>query len=142
MMRTKTTTRRKRRSGTSLYLMALVLVCVADAGQRGGVSPVSRTIDGSVLDQGGHPVPGAVVLIEDLKSLQVRSYLVQEDGKFQFRGLSSDANYELRAHFHGVASRPKTVSVFESSPAVVVTLTLAVKHKRGTPAPPLPGNPS
>ena len=42
---------------------------------------MARTIEGTVLDHEGHPVPGAVVLIEDLKTLQVRSYIVQQDGQ-------------------------------------------------------------
>jgi hypothetical protein len=96
-----------------------------------------------VLDRGGHPVSGAVVLIEDLKSLQVRSYIVQEDGKFHFRGLSSDANYELHARLNGVSSGRKTVNVFDTHPTIVVNLTLTTKPKRTQPAAatPSPGNP-
>ncbi len=115
--------------------MGLLVCGVASGGQqRSSPAPISRTIEGSVLDHSGHPVPGAVVLIEDLKSLQVRTYLVQEDGKFRFRGLSSDANYELRARFNGVASNAKTVSVFETHPVVVVNLTLSIRPKRSAPA--------
>jgi hypothetical protein len=122
--------------------LALVLVwavCPVSgaAGQRaagqGGATPASRTIEGSVLNRAGHPVPGAVVLLEDLKSLQVRSYIVQEDGKFRFRGLSSDANYQLLARFKGLASSTKTVSIFESHPSVVVNLTLSDKPKHSAP---------
>ncbi len=89
-----------------------------------------------MLDRAGHPAVGAVVLIEDLKSLQVRSYIVQKDGKFRFRGLSADANYELRARLNGAASKPKTISVFESKPVVEINLTLGTKAKRDTPVPP------
>jgi hypothetical protein len=123
-------------------LAAVVIACGAAAGQGSGVSSVSRTIEGVVLDHAGHPVPGAVVLIEDLKSLQVRSYIVQEDGKYRFTGLNPDANYELRARLNGIASSPKTVDIFESKPAIVVNLTLAVKQKRPTAAHHPPGNSS
>jgi hypothetical protein len=129
-----------------LALAAVLLVCCTLAGQQQrSPSPVSRTIEGLVFDRAGHPVAGAVVLIEDLKSLQVRSYIVQEDGKFRFRGLSADANYEVRARFNGMASKPKTISVFESKPVIEVNLTLIPKRKRNTPAQPpshTPGNPS
>jgi len=106
-----------------------------------GSGQVSRTIEGLVLDSAGHPAPGAVVLIEDLKSLQVRSYLVQQDGKYRFHGLSSDVNYELRAQFHGSASGPKTVTVFKSGSIVVVNLKLTRPKHPATAVPP-PGNPS
>ena len=139
--RTKTTTKKKRRSGSSLcgalglpiWCAALLLAFSFGAlGQKSSL-PAPRTIEGSVLDRTGHTLPGAVVLIEDLKSLQVRSFIVQEDGKYRFGGLSSDANYELRARYNGVLSSPKTVSVFESSPAIVVNLTVAAKLKRAAP---------
>jgi len=130
---------------TRLGLAACLLVLTVAGGQQ-TTAPVSRTIEGSVFDHNGHSVPGAVVLIEDMKTLQVRSYIVQADGKFRFRGLSADANYELRARFHGESSSPKTVSVFESKPLVVVNLTLSGKHKRAAPPPSAsthpPGNPS
>jgi len=138
------------RAGVRFWLTGALIFGVCSlrttAGQRYGASasPVSRTIEGTVLDHTGHPVPGAIVLIEDLKTLQVRSYIVQDDGKYRFRGLSSDANYQLRARLNGVSSTPKTVSVFESHPAIVVNLTLPAKPKRSTPPPAKqpPGNPS
>jgi hypothetical protein len=109
-------------------------------------APVSRTIEGMVLDRLGRPVPGAVVLIEDLKSLQVRSFLVQQDGKYRFHGLSSDASYELRAQFNGAASGPKNVTVFDNGRTIVVNLKLAVKPQKAPPRPAQadrpPGNPS
>ena len=145
-MRTKTTTTRKRRNGSNLISFiasslrisvgALVIVCLAVGAQKSG-TPASRSIEGSVVDIAGQPVKGAVVLLEDTKSLQVRSYLVQEDGKFRFRGLSMDANYELRARSNSVFSNRKTVSVFDTNPLVVVNLTLSPgKSKRPAPAAP------
>jgi hypothetical protein len=98
-------------------------------------APAARTVEGLVLDRVGKPVPGAVVLIEDLKSLQVRSYLVQQDGKYHFHGLSSDANYELRAQFKDEVSGPKTVTVFKSGQTIEMNLKLTGKSKR-----PAPGN--
>lgn len=139
----KTRTRKKKRSGSSLrslsaclsaWFAALILAfCVAAASAQQSSQPGSRTIQGSVLDRAGHPLSGAVVLIEDLKSLQVRSYIVQEDGKFRFGGLSSDANYEVRARYNGVLSSAKTVSVFESNAAIVVNLTVTAKSKKASP---------
>jgi hypothetical protein len=108
-------------------MLSLAAGAFLAAGQQ-GVSPVSRTIEGKVLDHNGNIVPGAVVLIKDLKSLQVRSYIVQQDGKYHFHGLSADANYQLRAQANGLLSGAKTVSVFESHPTVEVNLKLAAKQ--------------
>ena len=79
------------------------------------------------MDTHGSVVPKAVVLLKDTKTLQVRSYLAQDDGKYHFYGLSSDINYELRAQANGLTSPIKTVSVFDSHR--IVTLDLKLKKK-------------
>jgi hypothetical protein len=89
----------------------------------------SRSIEGTVLSASGAPVPGAVVLIKDSKTLQVRSYVAQQDGKYHFYGLSTGANYQLRSQAEGLTSKTKTVSVFDSHRKVVLNLKLAKKKK-------------
>ena len=151
-MRTKTrekkTGNKRTSSWASSYWLTAILFCVvsvlrASAGQASSVSgsPTTRTIEGTVLDHVGHPVSGAIVLIEDLKTLQVRSFIVQQDGRYRFRGLSPDANYQLRARLNGLSSGAKTVSVFQSKSVIVVNLKLSLKQK--PPAQPASsGNPS
>ena len=91
-------------------------------------SGTTRSIQGMVVNGSGFPISGAVVLLKDTKTLQVRSYIAQADGKYQFFGLSSDINYQLRAEAHGFTSKTKTVSVFDSHK--VVKLDLKVDKKR------------
>ncbi len=91
--------------------------------------PSTRTIEGTVLDEHGNPVPGAIVLIKDTKTLGVHSYIAQKDGKFHFYGLSTDVNYELRAEANGMTSKTKTVSVFNSHKVVKLELKLTKKIK-------------
>ncbi len=93
-------------------------------------TPITRSIEGTVLDAHGSPVPRAVVLLKDTKTLQVRSYLAQNDGKYHFYGLSSDINYELRAQANGLTSLIRTVSVFESHRLVTLNLKLKKKLKQ------------
>jgi len=90
-------------------------------------TPITRSIVGTVVDSHDSPVPRAIVLLKDTKTLQVRSYLAQDDGKYHFYGLSSDINYELRAQANGLTSPIKTVSVFDSHR--IVTLNLKLKKK-------------
>jgi hypothetical protein len=93
-------------------------------------TPITRSIEGAVLDAHGVAVPNAVVLLKDTKTLQVRSYLAQNDGKYHFYGLSSDINYELRAQANGLTSPIKTVSVFDSHRVVMLNLKLKKKLKQ------------
>jgi hypothetical protein len=85
---------------------------------------LTRSIEGAVLSKDGAPVPGATVLLKDTKSLQVRSFIAQPDGKYHFFGLSTDINYELRAQSNGMTSPVKTVSVFDSHKLVKLDLKL------------------
>ena len=93
-------------------------------------TPITRSIEGTVRDAHGSAVPNAIVLLKDTKTLQVRSYLAQKDGKYHFYGLSSDINYELRAQANGLTSPIKTVSVFDSHRMVSLDLKLKKKLKQ------------
>jgi hypothetical protein len=81
------------------------------------------------VDKNGVPVPGAVVLLKDLKTLQIRSYIAQNDGKYHFYGLSSDINYQVRAESRNMSSPTKSISVFDSHSRIVVKLKLKKKKK-------------
>ena len=89
-----------------------------------GSESVTRSIEGLVLTKEAAPVPGATVLLKDTKTLQVRSYIAQPDGRYHFFGLSTDINYELRAQSNGMTSPVKTVSVFDSHKIVKLDLKL------------------
>jgi hypothetical protein len=82
-----------------------------------------------VVDKSGTPVPGAVVLLKDLKTLQVRSYIAQNDGKYHFYGLSPDINYQVRAESREMSSPTKSISVFDSHSRIFVKLKLKKKKK-------------
>ncbi|MGA8027325.1 MAG: carboxypeptidase-like regulatory domain-containing protein [Bryobacteraceae bacterium] len=116
----------------AILLTAVSLHCFGQAqapvvGQPG--APKTRSIEGAVLNTGGSPVPGAVVLLKDTKTLQIRSYIAQQDGKYHFFGLSADVNWQLRAEANGMTSKIKTVSVFDSHTKVVLNLKLKKKIK-------------
>ena len=89
----------------------------------------TRTIVGTVVDAHGIPVPHANVLLKDMKTLQIRSYIAQNDGSYHFYGLSSDINYQLRAEANGLTSPEKTVTVFNSHKTVKLNLKLNKKMK-------------
>jgi Carboxypeptidase regulatory-like domain len=83
-----------------------------------------RAVQGTVTNASGQPVANAAVLLEDTKSLQIRSFRTGPDGKYHFAGLSPNVEYQLRAEFEGVTSKRKTLSVFDSKKAVTIDLKL------------------
>jgi hypothetical protein len=96
-------------------------------GQAG--TPRIRSIEGAVLSSTGSPVPGAIVLLKNAKTLQVRSFIAQEGGRYHFYGLSTDVNWELRAEKDGLTSKTRTISVFDSHVKVRLNLKLDKKMK-------------
>ena len=88
--------------------------------------PKLRTIEGMVCRDDGKPVQGAVVYLQDSKSLAVKSYLSDAEGRFHFRELSMSADYDLWAELNGKRSRTKSISQFNDKPDVKYRLKVKV----------------
>jgi hypothetical protein len=80
-----------------------------------------------VLDDAGKPVPGAIVHIENTKTLQILSFITKDDGSYAFHGLSSNVDYALKAEYQNMTSNVKTLSVFDSRRNAVINLKLNKK---------------
>jgi len=120
-------------SVTGAVFLCLARFCFAqvqppDAGQGG---TAVRSIEGMVLNQSGTGVSGARVLLKNGKSLEVRSFIALQDGKYHFYGLSTDVNYEIRAQANGMTSKTKNISVFDSHKVIHLDLKLTKKLKAG-----------
>lgn len=86
--------------------------------------PNIRALKGQISLPDGEPAEGAVVKIKNLKTLQVRSYITQKDGKYQFQNLSTNVDYEVKSDFKDMSSPSKTLSVFDSRLDPVLNLKL------------------
>ena len=84
----------------------------------------TRTVEGEVTDDAKQPVNGAVVQLEDTKTLQIRSFITQPDGKYHFTGLSTNVDYQLHAQHDGAHSNTKRLDVFNSHRVATVNLRL------------------
>jgi hypothetical protein len=88
--------------------------------------PKLRTIEGLVCSKEGTPIQGAVVYLQDSKSLAVKSYLSDGQGRFHFRQLSMSADFDLWAELNGKRSKTKNISQFNSKPDLNYKLKLPV----------------
>jgi hypothetical protein len=86
-----------------------------------------RSVEGSVTGSGGAVVEGAVVQLKNTKTLQVRSFITQKDGKYHFQGLSTNADYELKAVLGEQSSKTKTLSSFDSRKTATIDLKIESK---------------
>jgi hypothetical protein len=102
----------------------LVLGLAASLSAQKKSDAETRSIDGLVTTRAGNPVEKAVVYLKNLKTLQVRTYIADQGGSFQFQGLSLTNDYELRAEHEGATSPTRTVSSFDTRKQLNVTLKL------------------
>jgi hypothetical protein len=57
--------------------------------QKKGEDLNTRSVQGAVTSADDTPVNGAVVQLKNLKTLQIRSFITQEDGIYYFHGAQS-----------------------------------------------------
>ncbi|HLI83029.1 MAG TPA: carboxypeptidase-like regulatory domain-containing protein [Bryobacteraceae bacterium] len=114
-------------------LAALILLLWAPAAfaqkKNKGEGGNTRSVSGQVTGPDDAPVNGAVVQLKNTKTLDIRSFITQDNGSYRFNGLSTDTDYELRAEYNGMASSSKTLSSFDDRKAATINLKLNPKKK-------------
>jgi len=85
----------------------------------------TRSVQGVVTGPDEKVVSGAVVQLKNTKTMQIRSFITQENGSYYFHELSPDADYELRADYHGASSSVKPLSSFDSRKEAIINLKLS-----------------
>jgi len=83
-----------------------------------------RIIQGIVKDQADNPLPGAIVQLKNTKTSKVVDFATKSDGRFAFRDLSMESNYELLAKRGDLASPVKKVSIYDTRKEVIINFTL------------------
>ena len=86
----------------------------------------ARSISGVVTDKRGNLLPGAVVEIDNSISKEIRSYIVQKDGRYHFEDLNPDVEFVLHAQYHGHLSKNWTLSKFNGSRSVKADFVIPI----------------
>jgi hypothetical protein len=89
-----------------------------------------RTIQGFVKDQADNPLAGAIVQLKDTKTSKIVNFPTKEDGKFAFRDLSMEINYELLAKRGDLATPVRKVSIYDTRKDVIINFTLEPPTKK------------
>jgi hypothetical protein len=111
----------------SIVGLALALAAVSPAQKKDQEDKNTRPLSGQVSDTADKPVVGAVVQLKDGRTLQVRSFITQEDGGYRFSGLKTDTDYQVKADKDQQTSGWKTLSVFDSRTTPILNLKLDKK---------------
>src|SRR5256885_13323832 len=103
------------------------LAPIASAQKKPKEDNTVRTLQGTVTDAGDQPVNGAVVQLKDMRTLQVRSFITQDQGSYHFSGLKVDTDYQVKAEYSGASSDSKSLSTFDARQTPVLNLKLNKK---------------
>jgi len=89
----------------------------------------TRSVQGAVTNPDDSPAVGAVVQLENTKTLQIRSFITKEDGIYHFYELGADVDFKLKAEDKksGSSSDTKTLSSFDSRKQAIINLKLNAK---------------
>ena len=87
----------------------------------------SRSAMGVVTGADDMPAVGAVVQVKDMRTLQIRSFITQNDGTYHFYGLKADVDYQLTARSGDATAAPRTLSVFDTRKEAVLNFKLEIK---------------
>lgn len=108
-------------------LLVLVLAPASPFQKKKDEDAGTRSVQGAVRDQNDNPTVGAVVQLKNTKTLQVRSFITQQDCNYLFKGLSTNVDYELKAEYGGMTSAVKRLSSFDDRTKAIINLKLEQK---------------
>jgi hypothetical protein len=116
----------------ALSVLAGVLLsgsALAQFGKKKDQDSNVRTVQGVVTDEAENPISGAVVQLENMKTLQIRSFITKEKGDYYFSDLRTDIDYKLHAENHGMVSATKTLSSFDNRKQATMNLKVDQQKK-------------
>jgi carboxypeptidase family protein len=89
----------------------------------------ARIITGTVKDQNDNPIPGAIVQLKNMKTSKIVDFPTKDDGKFVFKDLYMNIDYEITAKHDSITSPAKKVSIYDERKNIVLTFRLEPPSK-------------
>ena len=111
----------------STTLVTTALVAQKKTREERREEATTRSALGLVTGPDDAPLSGAVVQVKDMRTLQVRSFITQNDGAYHFSGLKNDTDYQLSAKSGEMTAAPRTLSIFDNRREAVMNFKLEKK---------------
>jgi hypothetical protein len=92
-------------------------------------APTSRSLKGTVTDDSGKPIEGALVTLTNESSNEKWTFITKKDGRYNFDDLSFTVDYDVAARHGDYRSDTKKLSQYDRTPNIVRILEL---HAPGT----------
>ncbi len=82
-------------------------------------TPTSRTLKGTVSDDSGKPLAGALVTLTNVSKGEKVTFITKSDGRYHFDDLPFHIDYEVSAQFADMKSETKKLSQYDNAPQAV-----------------------
>lgn len=102
--------------------VALLAIMAAAAPPASAQDFGVKQLQGKVLGNGGAPLTGAIVYLQNSRNNDIKSYITEKDGAYHFADIAADTDYTVWAAFKGKKSATKTVSSFDTRKNVYIDL--------------------
>ena len=83
-----------------------------------------KNLSGQVADKQGKGLAQAVVYLKDKKTLEIKTFISNEQGNYRFNGLDANTDYAVHAEYQGAVSRDRSVSSFDDRKEVYLLLEI------------------
>jgi hypothetical protein len=85
----------------------------------------TRLIDGTIKDAAGNPIADAIVQLKNTKTSSVVEFVTKDDGRYAFRDLPMDINFDLLAKHNDLITPVKKVSIYDTRNHIILNFELA-----------------
>jgi hypothetical protein len=86
--------------------------------------PHTRTIEGVVKDATDNPLSNAIVQLKNLKTSKVVAFPTKDDGRFAFRDLPMDQDFEVAAKRGDLTAPVRKVTVYDTRKYLIMNFQL------------------
>lgn len=83
-----------------------------------------RSVQGLVVDAANNPAAGAVVQLKEMRTLQVRSFITQNDGSYRFFNVKMDTDYQLTVKHRESTAGPRNLTIFDTRKEAIINFKL------------------
>jgi hypothetical protein len=87
--------------------------------EKKGKAPTSRTVTGTVTDDTGRPLEGALVTLTEVKTNEKKTFFTKKDGKYLFADLAFTEDFTVQAKWKAMISEPRKLSQYDHSARAV-----------------------
>jgi Carboxypeptidase regulatory-like domain len=115
--------KRKKKTGSAAAWLALFLALPLSLSAK-QKKPLTKTVQGEVLDAANNPIVGATVELTDETTGKTLGLYTEAGGRYQFTELKPTDDYKVHATYKGQESDVRHASSLDDRGIVVLNLTI------------------